>query len=99
MKIDKAELETVISIKVVKGDGTPENPVHNARLYYLPNGTFIGEVEEGGNNSLSARQTVSMSINSKISKEDFRELVDTITEKLADELAASLRLGKQLMRH
>lgn len=46
MKIDKAELETVISIKVVKGDGTPENPVHNARLYYLPNGTFIGEADE-----------------------------------------------------
>ena len=46
MEIDRAELETVISIKVIKGDGTPENPVRAEWLYYLPNGTFIGEVDE-----------------------------------------------------
>ena len=46
MKIERAKLETVISIKVVKGDGTPENPVRAMRLYFLPNGTFIGEVDE-----------------------------------------------------
>ena len=46
MKIERAQLETVISIKVLKGDGTLENPVRAMRLYFLPNGTFIGEVDE-----------------------------------------------------
>lgn len=46
MKIERAKLEVVISIKVVKGDGTPKNPVRAMRIYFLPNGTFIGEVDE-----------------------------------------------------
>lgn len=46
MKIERAKLEVVISIKALKGDGTPENPVRAMRLYFLPNGTFIGEVDE-----------------------------------------------------
>lgn len=28
MKIERAQLETVISIKVLKGDGTPETPCY-----------------------------------------------------------------------
>lgn len=109
MKIERAQLETVISIKVVKGDGTPENPVRAMRLYFLPNGTFIGEVDESSargalqnilddNSFLTGIGGVpvhyNISLNSKLSKEDIEQLVDTVAEKLADEIATTLHQSK-----
>ena len=51
MKIERAVLESVISIKGTKGTGTPNDPVRAVRLYFLPNGTFIGEVNGSGDNN------------------------------------------------
>ena len=112
MKIERAKLETVISIKVVKGDGTPENPVRAMRLYFLPNGTFIGEVDESsargalqnilddnsfrvGIGGAPVHYNISLNSNSKLSKEDIEQLVDTVAEKLADEIATTLHQSKQ----
>lgn len=108
MKIERAKLETVISIKVLKGDGTPKNPVRAMRLYFLPNGTFVGEVDESSarcvmdDNSFrvgigGAPVHYDISLNSKLSKEDIEKLVDMVAEKLADEIATSLRQSKQLI--
>ena len=55
MKIEKSELELVISIKGTKGSGTTDNPVRAVRVYYTPSGTFIGEVNE---NTLSRANDV-----------------------------------------
>lgn len=45
IKIEKVGTTSVIFVKGVKGDGTRENPAREIIQFYLPSGTFIGEIE------------------------------------------------------
>lgn len=45
IKIEKVGTTSVIFVKGVKGDGTRENPAGEIVQFYLPSGTFIGEID------------------------------------------------------
>lgn len=52
MRIDSVKETTVICVSMVAGLGISEDPVREVWIYYLPDGTFIGErdsaaIEEG----------------------------------------------------
>jgi len=44
IKIENVGTTSVIFVKGVKGDGTRENPAREIFQFYLPSGTFIGEL-------------------------------------------------------
>lgn len=43
-KIRKVNVDKVICIEVVRGNGTNENPIRASKIYYTIDGILIGEI-------------------------------------------------------
>ena len=44
MKIEKVGTTSLIFVNGIVGDGTKENPAREVTKFYLPSGTFVGDI-------------------------------------------------------